>query len=502
MLTKDLLEVEKNKPNIKPYYRDIDKYRELAEKVLNIYRVGKKRKEIEDKVSDLETHDNFKFVRGLSKLLDDKCVFEQKSPIQPWKLREKAFEKGFVTTEKERNNIIKKLSKEFHILPEEVEKNLWSDREEEQVLVDVPKIDSETLLREYNLSLTQTLLFDATDLEFNVSDNYQEIFGLIKYLGLMYNVDEDLSINVTGPASLFKKTRKYGTTMAKLVPSIIKADDWSISAQIETKVNKEKRIYKFEVDSKSKNLFPNKTVVELFDSEVEREFAARIKSLMEEWNISREPTILRSGEYVMIPDFSFKRNKNEFYIEIIGFWTPGYIEKKLEKIKKLESDKPIILLVNKELNCTKNDFKNKKVEEVIFYDDDIPIKPIVKRLKKIKETEVEKDLKLLNKRKIKLDQDEITDIDKVAEKHSVESDAMKKYIRKNFQGVISNNQYIPIKILEDIKKEIQNLDSNKLSDINPILDRYNIGQDILEEIGYSIKYISLDQNEAKVKKQK
>ncbi|MFB6187923.1 MAG: DUF790 family protein, partial [Halobacteriaceae archaeon] len=62
MLTKELLEVTKRKPNIQPNYRDIDEYRQVAKQVIEVYEPGKTRGEIEDEIAGLETHDTFKFV--------------------------------------------------------------------------------------------------------------------------------------------------------------------------------------------------------------------------------------------------------------------------------------------------------------------------------------------------------------------------------------------------------------------------------------------------------
>ncbi|MFP4002109.1 MAG: DUF790 family protein, partial [Thermoplasmata archaeon] len=258
MLTKELLVVTKRKPNIHPKFREPEKYRDLVLDVIDRYEIGKKKKEIEEGVSELESHGNFKLVRGLSKLLERKAKFGMDSPVEPEKLRRSAFEEGYVTDDEERRQVLEKVAEEYGLSEDEVERYLWADREEEMVLQFLEDVDGIELLKEYNLSLAQTLLFDAVELEFNASENFQQIFRMIKYFGLIYNVDEDLKVNVTGPAALFKKTRKYGTSFAKLLPHIMKAEEWEISAQIETEVSGEKRIYEFNLDSGSckEGLFP------------------------------------------------------------------------------------------------------------------------------------------------------------------------------------------------------------------------------------------------------
>lgn len=506
MLTKELLEVTKRKPNIRPQYRDIDEYQPAAEQVIAAYEPGKTRGQIEDEIKELETHDTFKLVRGLSKLLNRRATFEQQAPMPPDELREAVFEQGFVTDAEERQQVVAQVAAKYGLTPDDVEDGLWADSEEEEVLVSPPEIGPKELLRQYNLSLTQTLLFDALELDFTASGNYQEIFGWMMYLGLMYRVDEDLTVSVTGPAALFKKTRKYGTTLAKLLPRIMKTDEWSVSAQIETEVSNETRIYEFTLDSDQEHLFPEHTAVESFDSEVERDFAARIDSLAEGWTVRREPTILRTGNWVMIPDFSFERDydcgerETAFYLEVIGFWTPEYLEEKLEKVRQVKSDHPIMLAVNETLNCTTEDFADANVEHVFFYNDTIPVKPVLSRLNAIEERHVKQDLQVLADDGIQISSEEITAIDELAEQHHVEPDAIRRYVDEHYPGTISNDRYVPEAVLDTITEEVDAVEDPTLADVAPILERYGVAQTVLETIGYTVHYTSLNQEEAEVRR--
>jgi predicted nuclease of restriction endonuclease-like RecB superfamily len=497
MLTKDLLEVTKYRPNINPVYREIDDYEAVAEEVIDAYQAGVTRGEIDDAVSELETHDTFKLVRGLSKLLDRRSTFEQESPAEPTHVRAAAFDRGYVTSRAERETVLTDIAEEFDISIDEAEASLWADREEHELLVTAPDTSGTDLLKQYNLSLTQTLLFDALELEFTASENYQQIFGLMSYLGLMYTVDSDLTVTVTGPAALFKKTRKYGTTLARLVPSIMQADEWSLSAQVETEVSNERRVYEFSVDSSQASLFPETTETESFDSEVERDFAVRIKALADGWTVSREPTILRTNERVMIPDFSFERDGEEFYLEVIGFWTPEYLQEKIEKVRAVESEQPLVLAVNEQLNCTKEDFEG--ADEVFFYDGKIPVKPVVTRLNVIEDELVRDDLETLREREVALP-DEAIDIEELASEEAVEPAAMQQYLDESYPGIISGGTYLPEAVIQELKGEIESLESQSLSAVNPLLEEYGVAQDLLGHIGYSVQYVSLNQDEAKITK--
>lgn len=507
MLTKELLEVTKRKPNIQPQYRDIDEYRSVAKEVIAAYEpgAGRTRGDIAAHVAELETHDTFKLVRGLSKLLDRSSTFEQQAPMPPARLRETVFEEGFVTDAEERRQVVEQVAAEYDLTPDAVELGLWADREDEEVLVTAPDIDPDELLRRYNLSLTQTLLFDAQELDFTASGNYQEIFGLLKYLGLMYRVDEEMTVNVSGPAAVVKKTRKYGTRLAKLLPSIMKADEWSVSAQVETEVSNETRVYEFHVDHSQQGLFPEQTAVESFDSDVERDFATRIDSLADGWTVKREPTILRTGDRVMIPDFSFERagdhgeGETAFYLEVVGFWTPEYLEEKLEKVRHVESDQPLMLAVNESLNCTTEDFAEANVEQVFLYDDKIPVKPVLSRLNAIDERHVERDLETLTPGDIEVPTQEVTDIDELAAEHNIESTAIRRHLEEHYPGTISNDRYVPRAVLDTVKAEVDAVDDPTLADVGPILERYSVAQNVLEAVGYTVHFSSLNREDAEAR---
>ena len=509
MLPKALLEVTKRKPHIRPVYRDVDEYRPTAEQVIEIYEAGAEngatRGTIEEQIEDLETHDTFKLVRALSRLLERLSTFEEHAPTSPRLLREAAFQRGFVTGPDERSAAITDVAAEFDITPDAVEDGLWADREEEEVLVSAPEINPDELLRRYNLSLTQTLLFDAIELEFTASENFQDIFGLLKYLGLMYRVDEDLAVTVTGPAALLKRTRKYGTTLAKLLPSIVKADDWRIEAQVETEVSGERRIYTFSLDSDEDDRFPAKRAVQSFDSAVERDFATRIDALAEGWSVVHEPTILRAGHRVMIPDFSFERQRGAdgpaFYLEVIGFWTPEYLESKLQKVRTVESEVPLMLAVDTSLNCTEADFERTNVEEVIFYEDSIPVKPVFSRLKQIDDRHISADVNALSLADLNLPDDETVAIATMADRHGVEPDAIRRLLAGHGEGIISNDRYVPPNVLDQLREQIDAMEDPTVADVVPVLERAGVAVTALEDIGYNAEYTSLNQAEARVSRQ-
>ncbi|MFC6730737.1 DUF790 family protein, partial [Natronoarchaeum mannanilyticum] len=248
---------------------------------------------------------------------------------------------------------------------EYVERSLYADLEPRQVLDAVDaRWDPDELLAQYNLSLAQTALFDATEIRVRSSDP-KALVSAVKRLRLMYEVrkaeDEAASsgragsgsareVVVTGPDRLFRATRRYGTRFARLLRTIAKADEWELTATIDDRgTERELRLS----DADPVRVPGVEPVADVsYDSGVEADFATRFESLDLDWDLTREPEPLAAGASVMIPDFAFEYRHADFtiYFEIMGFWTPEYVESKLEKLDDVD-DEELLVAVDESLGA-------------------------------------------------------------------------------------------------------------------------------------------------------
>ena len=484
MLPRDLLVVRKRKGTIKPCYLSDTT---LVEELIQIFTQyqGQKYKKLLEKREELEG-DNFKVVRGLSILLERRCSFVASSDLPGKEVRSFLFEHGFVTTLEERDKLLDESSQYFHASKQKVEEAMFSDLWDEQVLSEFNPLSSDELIRMYNLSLTQTLLFDALGLNFKVEGNYQYIFRQIKYLGLMYEIND--GIRVTGPGSLFKKNRKYGTSLAKLLPVIMNAEKWQIQAIIETTIGGEPRILDFDLDSKSKVALPIYTEsIAHFDSEVEQQFYRDFKALNLGWEIVREPDAVKAGNYVVIPDFGFYKDGLKHYLEIVGFWTPEYLKKKISKLKDAEAT--ITVAVNENLNCKKQDF----LGDVIFYNNKIPMMDIVRILREMEERQIDKELDTLGE--INISQDIVSIYDMAKELH-VSPKTLTKIEVPDY--IVIGEQIVSKIFLEKVKEEIRPF--QEYQKVEEILQNHNLTTLALEYMGYKILWEGLNPTKVLEKK--
>jgi len=242
LLPSNLLISRRWRDSIRPVYAQLSKKNlEGAKLLIELYgdNVGRKKGKITEAVDGLELNFDYRYIRGLSVLLDRRCQFESKAVIDPVKVRrqvfKKAHEEGLPLTQKARLTLLTQVATFLGVTVKDLEASLYGDLDEELVLKSFEAIDPEALVKLYNLRLTQTLLFNSTELTFTVIENWQQIFRQIKWLGLIYTIwrnNSGYEVKVDGPTSLFKLNRRYGTSLAKLLPAIIQSQKWSLNAKI------------------------------------------------------------------------------------------------------------------------------------------------------------------------------------------------------------------------------------------------------------------------------
>ncbi len=364
MLTKDLLRVSRRGGGYQPLFAE-ESHEPLAARVIGCYQghVGERRETLREALADLEREsDDFKLVRGFAKLLDRESTWEVQSSLDPPRAREAAFaasEIVGVVTNEERAEALDRAAQRLGSTPDAVEQSLYADLEARERLAAVdPRWSPPELVEQYNLSLAQTALFDATEVRVRSSDP-KAVISSLKRLRLLYEVrrlpenerrtvaDNDREIVVTGPDALFRSTRRYGTRFARLLRTVAKTDRWEVTATIDDR-GTERELVLTHSDVTVPGVEPVTEVS--YDSGVEAEFARRFESLDFDWTLVREPDAIAAGEHVVIPDFAFDYDFGDFrvYFEIMGFWTPEYVEKKLARLDDIE-DVELLVAVDESL---------------------------------------------------------------------------------------------------------------------------------------------------------
>ena len=517
MLPSNLLRTKKRGDTIKPIYAQLSKENlEVANLLIQTYKenLGRKKGELDAATENMEELGyDYRFIRGLTTLLDRKCKLTAKTPIESFKIRRLVFtlsqRNGLPTTTEARKNILDEAALHLQLSSEQIGNYLYGDLENQQILESLEDITAEELLKGYNLSLTQTLLFCATELNFTATGNWQEIFRKIKWLGLIYNIqriDGDYIVEVDGPASLFKLNRKYGTKLAKLLPLITHNKKWRLKAKI-LRYKGDSQLLNLQLDStKDDKILTSYEVPEPgYDSLVERDLAARFRAMDTGWRIEREPDPIPVGKWVMIPDFKLQKGKMSVYLEVAGFWTPKYIENKIKKLSLLE-DVDFIVAADKKLDCQKLKSLKDRLA-LIFYKKSIPLKPLLKILKKKEEDYIKIEIAGLREEMFSNLQGSLIKFSTLARKFDVLEESIKRFLGdREIKGYMDLGDYLisKTKLYEIEKKLCDRLEKEDISYMEAVkLIEESGGKNpsrILEVLKFGVKWQGIDPDSAKIYK--
>ncbi len=513
-----------------------------------------------DRIRELEYYNDYRLVRGFYTVLERRCVFKHAdTPVHPVILRMEVFKessrRGYALTEGERKSIMDEVASRLKIDRALVEEMMWSDLDENLIMEEFISISPEELVGEYNLILVQGMLLNCTRLECSVSQGieWKSLLRDVKRLGLMYMLDEHGSMDehlpshivciIDGPASIFKLTERYGVAIARLLPTLLKAREWWFRAWIVRKgigVGS-RRVYELKFSSKDARemglmLMPSSITegyeekylasmsYKAYDSSVEERFAILFNQYGTGWRLVREPEPIPVSGQALIPDFMLEKYGKRVYIEIVGFWTKDYIERKVKKLMQIKGngmdkgDGDTILLVNKELVCSEPIHMEhlSKVARMVTYDGkNIPMKQIIAHLKSIEDEitaehvsddTLMKDVKAYIKG---LNHGRIISIREIAERFNITYDAALSIITSIAQDgelpiheIIMDAFLIPVDMLEDIRKKVAM--HKRLVDACKVLEGYGVPEEcyisLLSILGYTVVWRDIDINNAVIVK--
>ena len=398
MLPLDLLRYRIQDDEVTPRYVNPKnrKYRAIGRDLIEIYtaHLNQTRGTLASALADYEAADtNYQVKRGLAKLLEDCSEFTIQSPIEPEVLREKIFtyasKRHPVVTKRDklhrntRPKALAKIADELQVPAEAVMQGMYADLEENRLLTGFEPPTVEWLLDRYNVALAQAMLYRASEMTIriyrNIPTKYRLVFQFIKFFKLMHVVEgnnaDGYQIVLDGPASMFRLSQKYGIQMALFLPALLHCDRWWLDATI---VMNQKDHLRFNLTDES-GLQSHYRDPGEFDSELERHFATQFDRIDTEWTLERETDIINLKDTVMIPDFAFSHpDGRRALMEIVGFWTPDYLQKKLWKLKRAAMPN-MIIAVSDQLNCSTEDFRDIP-GEVLFFKTRIKPKDVLEKV--------------------------------------------------------------------------------------------------------------------------
>jgi len=212
VLTSDLVQTRVYKQQVRPRYIEPDDpdHLGLAEELIGVFSAheGRPRHELNRELRDLlGTGTEFLLHRALAKLLLDRSTFDTEAPVAPEFLRASVFEAAAAVFQMpggaeegaaftfDRSAVLAKVATDHELEAQQVERNLYADLKDEQILKDWKPCKPDWLLRRYNVALAQGVLYKAAELEIQIAGGdvrqHRELFRKIKFFQLMHRVTGD-----------------------------------------------------------------------------------------------------------------------------------------------------------------------------------------------------------------------------------------------------------------------------------------------------------------------
>jgi predicted nuclease of restriction endonuclease-like RecB superfamily len=337
------------------------------------------------------TNTDYVFIRGLAKVLMDAATFKPPAtPLPPATLREQVFAYGPVFEKPDifhpttRQAVLREVADSLELTAGELDEILFADRGASYRLMDAgPAWTPSTLLARYNLELARGTLYWASHITIEVASNYKDLWKFIKLFKLMFWAEPKQGggyrLDLDGPISPFvSSTLRYGRQLAAFLPALLLCERWQMQAYVHPPQAKGETLYRLDHTCSLRSHFKSSGD---FDSRLEADFASEFEQKMGgkrgHWRLVRESEVLLLGDTVMIPDFELIDTHDEnrrILIELVGFWHPQYLRRKVEKVRAANCAH-LLLLVYQGLNVTEDAFEG-SASEVIFFQN----KPVLKEV--------------------------------------------------------------------------------------------------------------------------
>lgn len=367
MLTADLALSFQRGDKINPRYIDVQDPRHLqtaADLILLVQQhAGARRAVLQAALDDyIGVGTDYKILRGLIKLLLDRCVFESRSVRAGLELRRLLFTKAAashpVLTADARTQVIATVATELVCQPEEVVQGLYADLPDNQVLTAFDELDATALLDRYNLAQAQALLYRSTEMRLWLAAEdlpaTRELFQAIKAFRLIHEIRGNprtgYEVRLSGPVSLFHRSQKYGIQMAVFLPALLLQSGWTMRAEVEGKRGKAF----FELDSTQRKLRSHFLREEVRPAEtLLNKLVQDWSTLGSAWSVKPNAAVLNFGDTALVPDLVFWHPEYEtVHLEMLGYWTPRFLKDRLLMLERAQVGNYLLVVVE-ELRCSR-----------------------------------------------------------------------------------------------------------------------------------------------------
>lgn len=334
---------------------------------------------------------DYKLLKGLRKLLEDRCTFEPRAAVDPPELRRQVFAhaataRGALGDQQpfDRAAVLAAAAAACGLTPAEVEQSLYADRDDQHVLVAFAALEAAALVELYELAQQQAVLLRAlrVTVELRCADaaGYRVLFGRLKFLRLLYRLealaDGRYRLEVDGPFSLFQEVTRYGLQLALLLRALRGAGQWRLSADV--RWDKDAAPLRFELESSEAQAPalappPPDEVARLLED---------FPRLGSAWRAAQAHELLDlPGVGLCVPDLVFTHGPSgrRVFLEVLGFWSREAVWRRVDLVRGGLAQ-PILFAVSKRLRVSEQALDADLPGQLLVYAGVIKARQVAERL--------------------------------------------------------------------------------------------------------------------------
>jgi predicted nuclease of restriction endonuclease-like RecB superfamily len=264
-----------------------------------------------------------------------------------------------VSSTESRRQIILEVASEMNTSADELLEHLYADLPANQRLMDFDQPSAEDLIDHYNLAQAQALLYRSVEMRLWIdpqdATGYRKLFEAIKAHRLIHAITgsaaRGYAIRLTGPVAMFHRSQKYGIQMAVFLPTLLACQGWRMRAEIEAKFGGENF---YELTSDEARLRSNLLTAPTFENQLAEKLKSSWAKSPSDWQLAESREVIDLGESAFVPDFLLTNSAGKLvYLEVLGFWTPRYLNERLEAFKRGHFEN-FILVLSEELRGSRD----------------------------------------------------------------------------------------------------------------------------------------------------
>jgi len=381
MLTADLALSWQRGERTGPRYLDAEdpNYLQVAADLSRLVREyqGRSRADLERALTEyVGVGTDYKILRGLIKLLLDRCQFEIACSKDPAEIRQALFFKArhhhpVLAGSSLREQLIAETAAALGCGPEVVVENLYADLPGNQQLTYFEELSARELLERYNLAQAQALLYRCVEMRLRIEPQDAAItrglFEAIKAYRLIHTIRgtpaTGYEIRLDGPLSMFHRSQKYGIQMAVFLPALLLYPGWRLKAEINAQFGGKAS---FELSSDQTRLQSHYLVELPGENPLLEKLVESWPGVGSEWALRLSKEVIDLGESAFIPDVVFDHPAGaRVYFELIGYWTPRSLSERLKEFERARLQNYLVA-VSEEMRCSREGPRGLPVNVLVF----------------------------------------------------------------------------------------------------------------------------------------